>query len=102
MKKIFLAGIVLLMASVTCMAQNAKYADLVVYRPAFKNYNAELHVGDKGKKQTLIRDKSGAAMKFPDEAAAVNYVAQQGWEVVSAWYNHHEGATHFLLKKTGN
>jgi hypothetical protein len=81
-------------------AQNPiKYCDLTVYRPFFKNYVAEMHVdGNVKTSQTLLRDNAGKPMKFASESDAVNYVAQQGWELVTA-YNRHGGESHFFLKK---
>jgi hypothetical protein len=87
------------------LAQNApKYCDLDVYRPAFKNYVATVNYGTEHKKVTVknnaIKDASGSTVKFLSELEAVNYMAQQGWELVSS-YKVHGGDTHFYMKKVG-
>jgi len=99
MKKIFLVSIASLTLHMAAVAQTAgKYSDLQVFQPGFKNYIAELHIdGGQSASKSLIRDKDGNKMKFAKQAEALNYVAEQGWELVSSW--HGNGITHFILKK---
>jgi hypothetical protein len=101
MKKFLLLTAFGLLATAGAFAQSAtKYCDLVVYRPGFKNYVAEMHVdGNSRTKESLVRDASGAPMKFASEADAINYLAKQGWELVTAYSRSSE--THFFLKKNG-
>ena len=78
---------------------NMKYCDLVVYRPAFKNYVAEMHVDSNTRAQaSVLRDGKGNKIKFASAADALNYMAKQGWELVAA-YDERGGGIHFILKK---
>ena len=87
------------------MAQNTtKYCDLDVYRPGFNKLVATVNYGTEHKRVTLknnaVRDASGNTVKFLSELEAVNYMARQGWELVSS-YRVHGGDTHFYMKKVG-
>jgi hypothetical protein len=101
MRKTILISALMLCTSVAGWAQNAaKYCELIVYRPNFKNYVAEMHSdGGTTRQQSLLRDAKGNVMKFTDEAEALNYIARQGWDLVSSYYNNHRDETHFIVKK---
>ena len=101
MKKILLIlPISLLLATGAYAQNNGKYADLIVYKPNFDRYLAELHVADGSVRErlTVLRDQSGRKIRFASEAEALNYVAKQGWELVSSY--HKSGDTHFIIRKT--
>jgi hypothetical protein len=100
MKKLILISAMTLFSAAGFAQTAVKYCDLVVYQPNFKNFVAEMHVdGNTRPRLTKLRDAAGNKLKFATEADAVNYVARQGWEVVTA-YNRNHSETHFLLKKT--
>lgn len=98
MKRIIFVLAVMLSQPTAEYAQNArKYCDLVVYRPGLKNYVAELRVDSNSMpKQALLRNPQGGKMKFSSEVDALNYVVNQGWDIVSA-YNVRNNGTHFIL-----
>jgi hypothetical protein len=100
MKKLTISSAIALCLSITTNAGTpSKYCDLVVYRQFLKNFVAEMHVDGKIKtSQTLIRDADGNKVKFACEADALNYMAQQGWELVSS-YNRNHNETHFIISR---
>lgn len=101
MKRVFLVGIAMIFSSVAVLAKGPfKYADLVVYRPAFKNYVAELRIDSNAiPRKSIIKNALGNKIKFASEVDALNHVVAQGWEVTAAYHNHNGGGTHFILKK---
>jgi len=101
MRKLLLISAFTLCSTAGVFAQNTvKYCDLVVYKPNFKNFIAEMHVdGDARPRFTKLRDAAGNKLKFATEAEAINYVAKQGWELVTA-YNRNHSETHFIMKKS--
>jgi hypothetical protein len=99
MKKLFLLSAFVLTAS-GAFAQTAKYAELLVYHTGLNltKFTAEFHVdGKKKTSQTVIRDPQGNKMKFGSAADALNFVTDQGWELVSTYGQ--KDITHFILKK---
>ncbi len=100
MKRYFLIAVLTLGTGATYAQKNATYCQLNVYQPAFKNYVAKVSYGDEGNKArfVLLKNETGSKMKFSNEIQALNYIAKQGWELVSTYHNH-GGETRFFLKK---
>ena len=101
MKKYLLIGAISAFSATTFAQKATSYCDLDVYRPGFKNYIATANFGNGRKNATkanALKDASGRIIKFVSEVEAVNYMAGQGWELVTS-YHTHGGDTHFFLKK---
>lgn len=89
----------LLLGTTTAHAQNTgKYCEVTVFAPGFKNYVASVNYGDKtDNHHNFIKDKDDLKMQFATNVAVLNYMAAQGWQLVSCEY--HSGETHFYMKK---
>jgi hypothetical protein len=102
MKRSFLAFVLIIMSAISYADPAVKYCELLVYRPGFKSgvYVAEMHVdGMATTKSTILRDNAGHRMKFASGTDAVNYVAKQGWELVTV-NRSHNGDIVYTLKKS--
>jgi len=93
--------LLILSCSVFTYAQNktnqkTEYCELTVKNGGFENNTVTKAFVNYGEKDVLIKDTAGHKMKFKSSVAAINYMTQQGWTLVTAYY--HEN-THFFFKR---
>lgn len=103
MKKYLITAAISIFSTVSFAQNVTSYCDLDVYRPGVKNYIATADYGNGLKitaKTAALKDASGNTLKFRSEIEALNYMARQGWELVTS-YHIHGGETHFFLKRAG-
>jgi hypothetical protein len=97
MKKHLFSAIFCLLA--TSMYARDRYCELTVYQPNFKRYVAKVNYSDVPKtKFDPITDNSGKKLRFESKLEALNYMQQDGWQLVSVYYTRGNEA-HFFLKK---
>ena len=101
MKRLLLTAAIFALSAPVFAQDKASYCDLDVYRPGFNKYIATADYGNGSKirvKTSALKDGAGKIIKFRSELEAVNYMAKQGWEIVSTYHNK-GGSTHFFMKK---
>ncbi len=98
MRQLLLLTAICLLTTST-FAENPSYCEAVVYRPWFKRFVVEVSYGNANtSKHKLVRKETGKPMKFDSEAGILNYMAKDGWKLVSV-YHTRGGDSHFFLKK---
>jgi hypothetical protein len=97
-KTVLLVGAIVVLCCPAFCQENRPYHELRVTEPWFKNYTAQWITDSNATlTRTYIRDSKGEKAKFVSTAAVLNYVAKQGWELVSSYNDH--GDIYFIMKK---